>query len=81
MRVKITLDEDVYNFAAAYAAARSQSLSAAIGDLLRRAEQVPEVTSMRLKMSQHGYLIISGTGDTLNEAMVKTASEDRRVSR
>ncbi len=81
MRTSITLDGDVYSFASAYAEAKGISLSAAIGQLVRRAEQVPEPESgsARLKTSPHGYLVIAGTGDVLTAEMVKAASEDELV--
>lgn len=81
MRTSITLDGDVYSFASAYAEAKGISLSAAIGQLVRRAEQVPEPESGsdRLKTSPHGYLVIAGTGDVLTAEMVKAASEDELV--
>jgi hypothetical protein len=78
MRTSINLDADVYSFASAYAEAKGITLSAAISDLVRRAEQAPELgsASPRLKTSPHGYLVIAGTGDPLTPAMVKEASED-----
>jgi len=53
-------------------------LSAAIGELVRRAEQTPEPgsDSPRLKKSPHGYLVIAGTGDVLTPEMVKDTAED-----
>jgi hypothetical protein len=53
-------------------------LSAALGELVRRTEQVPEPgsDSPRLKTSPHGYLVIAATGDVLTPEMVKEASED-----
>jgi macrodomain Ter protein organizer (MatP/YcbG family) len=81
MRTSINLDPDVYSFASAYADAKGITLSAAISELVRRAEQVPEPTSdsPRLKTSPHGYLVIAGTGDALTLEMVKEASEDELV--
>lgn len=81
MRTSINLDADVYSFATAYADAKGISLSAAISELVRRAEQAPEPgrDSPRLKTSPHGYLVIAGTGDRLTPEMVKDASEDEPV--
>jgi len=78
MRTSINLDPDVHSFASAYATAKGISLSAAISELIRRAEQAPEPESGsgRLKTSQHGYLLIGGTGDTLTPEMVNEGSED-----
>jgi hypothetical protein len=42
VRTTITIDDDVHEFAAYYARARGITLSAAIGELIRRAENAPE---------------------------------------
>ena len=74
----VNLDPDVYSFTSAYAGAKGITLSAALSELVRRAEQVPEPgsESPRLKKSPHGYLVIGGTGDVLTPEMVKEVSED-----
>ena len=74
----VNLDSDVYSFTSAYAGAKGITLSAALSELVRRAEQVPEPgsESPRLKKSPHGYLVIGGTGDVLTPEMVKEVSED-----
>lgn len=81
MRMTVNLDADVYSFARAYAGGKGISLSAAIGELIRRAEKVPEAggDSPRLRMSPHGYLVIAGTGDAITPEMVKETSEDELV--
>ena len=81
MRLTVNLDRDVYSFASAYAGAKGITLSAAISELIRSAEQVPapESVSSKLKMNEHGYLEIAETGNVLTPAMVKKASEDELV--
>ena len=81
MRLTVNLDPDVYDFTSAYAGAKGITLSAALGELVRRAEQTPEQASdsPRLKMNEHGYLEIVATGDPLTLEMVKDASEDELV--
>jgi hypothetical protein len=71
----------VYGFTSAYAGAKGIALSAALNELVRRAEQVPEPgsDSPKLKTSPHGYLVIAGTGDVLTPEMVKEAAEDELV--
>ncbi len=78
MRMTINLDPDVYTFAHAYAGGKGISLSAAIGELVRRAERAPdlEASSGRLQRNEHGYLEIARSGHVLTPAMVKSASED-----
>ncbi len=77
----VNLDPDVYTFAQAYAGGRGISLSAAISELVRRAEKAtaPEGDTPGLKTSPHGYLIIAGTGSTVTSEMVKEASEDELI--
>lgn len=81
MRLTVNLDSDVYSFTSAYAGAKGITLSAAISELVRRAEQAPEPgdDSPRLRRSEHGYLVIAGTGNTLTAEMVKEAAEDELV--
>ena len=79
MRTSITLEADVYHFASAYAGAKGITLSAAISELVRRAEQMAEApvsTSTRLKTSPRGYLVRAKTGTVITPDMVKEASED-----
>ena len=58
VRLTVNLDPDVYSFTSAYASAKGITLSAAIGELIRRAERVgaPEDVSSKLRMNEHGYL-------------------------
>jgi hypothetical protein len=81
MRTSINLDADVHTFASAYADAKGITLSAAISELVRLAEQAPEPSSdsPRLKTSPHGYLVVAATGDILTPEMVKDASEEELV--
>ena len=78
MRLTVNLDPEVYTFASAYAGAKGITLSAAIGELVRRAEKVlgPGSDPSKPKIGPHGYLVIAGTGDALTPEMVKEASED-----
>ena len=81
IRMTVNLDPDVYRFASAYAGAKGITLSAAIGELVHRAERAPEPgsDSPRLKRNEHGYLEIAETDHVLTPAMVKEASEDELV--
>ena len=78
VRLTVNLDADAYTFTSAYAGAKGITLSAALNELLHRAEQIPEPAyiSPRLKINEHGYLVIAETGHTLTPEMVKEASED-----
>ena len=81
MRLTVNLDPDVYNFTSAYAGAKGITLSAALGELIRRAERAPQPgsDSSRLTRNEHGYLEIAKTGDPLTPEMVKEAAEDEFV--
>ena len=81
MRLSVNLDPDVYDFTSAYAGAKGISLSAALSELVRRAEQVPEIVgpSSRLRRNERGYLVIAKMGHGLTPEMVKEASEDELV--
>ena len=78
MRLTVNLDPDVYSFTSAYAGAKGITLSAALGELIRRAEHAPPLgeDSPRLTLNEHGYLEILETGDPLTPEMVKEAAED-----
>jgi hypothetical protein len=81
MRLTVNLDPDVYNFTSAYAGAKGITLSAAISELVRKAEHEPEPgsDSPRLKRNEYGYLEIAETGNPLTPQMVKKAAEDELV--
>lgn len=79
MRTTVNLDADAYDFASAYAGGRGITLSAALSELIRRAEQTPPVASGRLKINEHGYLVIAENGHVLTPEMVKEASEDELI--
>jgi hypothetical protein len=79
MRANVNLDTDAYSFASAYASAKGLPLGAAISELLRQVEQMPEPPlsgSSRLKTDEHGYLVVAKTGKVITPAMVREASED-----
>ncbi len=81
MRLTVTLDPDVYSFTSAYAGAKGITISAALGELIRRAEQAPHpgLDSSRLKMNEHGYFEIAAIDESLTPEMVKAAAEDEFV--
>jgi hypothetical protein len=81
MRTTINLEPDVYEFSAAYASGKGITLSAAISELIRRAEQAPEpgIYSSRIEVGPNGYLVIADSEHVLTPEMVKEASEDKLV--
>jgi hypothetical protein len=78
-RANINLDADAYSFASAYASAKGIPLGAAVSELLRRVQQIPDLpisASPRLKTSPRGYLVKAKTGKIITPEMVKEAAED-----
>jgi hypothetical protein len=78
MRTTITLDDDVHEFASYYANARGITLSAAINELIRKAESnpahVPE--HFEFERSPNGLPLLPRTGRTITSEMVKQLQED-----
>ncbi len=76
MRANVNLDNDVYAFASTYASAKGIPLGAAISELLRRAEQAPELSSSLLTTTGRGLLVKARGGRVVTPGMVKELSED-----
>lgn len=78
MRTTITLDDDVHEFAAYYANAKGITLSAAMNELVRKAETapVPEPKRYEFERSPNGLPLLPRTGRTITAEMVKQLSED-----
>jgi len=81
MRTTVNLDADVYSFASAYAGAKGITLSAALSELVRKAEQAPEPGNQypNLKLNEHGYYEVQDYGHPLTIEMVQQWSEDELV--
>jgi hypothetical protein len=78
-RANVNLDNDAYNVATAFAAARGIALGAAISELIRRTEQAPEAplsASPKLRKDQHGMLVVKAAGPVITSETVKEESED-----
>lgn len=76
MRANVNLDADAYTFALTYAAAKGIPLGAAISELLRRAEQAPDLPSSLLTTTRRGLLVKARTGRVVTPGMVRDLSED-----
>jgi hypothetical protein len=79
MRANINLDTDAYSFAYSYANAKGLPLGAAVSELLRQREQMPQppvAASPRLKINDMGYLVAAKAGEVITPEMVKKYSED-----
>jgi hypothetical protein len=76
MRTNLTLDDDIHQFAQIYAAAKGITLSAAISELVRRAQhaQLPPPEMRRSAIT--GLAAFPGSGRTLTSKMVREAESD-----
>ena len=75
MRTTITLDDDAYDFASIYARAKSITLDAAIGELIRNAESAPQ-PALDIRRSASGLPCFPPTGKVLTSQMVKDAESE-----
>jgi hypothetical protein len=75
MRTTVTLDDETHEFAAYYARARGLSLSAAINELIRKAERGP-VQEPEIVWSPEGIPMFPPTGQRITSEMVKQLEEE-----
>ena len=75
MRTTITLDDDVHEFASYYARARGLTLSAAIDELIRKA-QAPATPRVRYQTRSDGFPMLPPSGRTITSEMVKQIEEE-----
>jgi len=77
MRTSVTLDEDVHEFASSYAHGRGITLSAALNELVRKAETAP-APEPEIIYSPDGIPMFppSGNGRVITEEMVRKLEEE-----
>jgi len=81
MRLSVNLDPEVHEFLSAYSKGKGITVSAAINELLRIAEQSPNLGAApcsehgRVVMNEYGYLEVV-VNEVLTTEMVKEFSED-----
>ncbi|HTW62579.1 MAG TPA: hypothetical protein VMD55_12275 [Terracidiphilus sp.] len=77
MRTSVTLDEDVHEFASSYAHGRGITLSAALNELVRKAETAP-APEPEIIYSPDGFPMFppSGNGRVITEEMVRKLEEE-----
>jgi len=77
MRTTITLDDDVHEFATYYANAKGITLSAAMNELVRKAEKPPD-TEPLIVFSPEGFPMFPpiGNGRVITDEMVKKLEEE-----
>lgn len=74
MRTTITIDDDAREFAMIYARAKGMTLSAAVSELIRKAESTPSLQS-EIQWSEAGLPMFPPTGRTITTEMVKKLEE------
>ena len=80
MRTTITLSEQSHEFASYFARARGITLSAAIDELIRRAEAAPPAPLPAIEYSEIGLPMLPRTGKTITCAMVKKLEEEEEYA-
>ena len=75
MRTTITLDKDVHEIASIYAQAKGISLSAAITELIMKAQTTPEPRP-EIRRGRNGFPLLPRSGRTITSEMVRQFSED-----
>ncbi len=75
MRTTISLDDETHEFAAYYARSRGLTLSAAIDELIRKA-QAPAASRPDIRYSPEGFPMFPPTGRVHTPAMVKEAESE-----
>lgn len=75
MRTTITLDDETHEFAAYYARARGLTLSAAIGELIQKAQTAP-APKPDIRIGPNGLPMFPPTGRTITAEMVKKLEEE-----
>jgi hypothetical protein len=77
MRTSITLNDETHTFARYYAHARRLTLSAAIDELIRKAQAAPE-PKPEIVFAPDGFPMFppSGTGRVITNEMVKKLEEE-----
>jgi hypothetical protein len=76
MRTTITLKNETHTYASYYANARGLTLSAAIDELIRKAEAAPPPAPPEICYSPNGLPMFPPTGRTITSEMVKNLEEE-----
>jgi hypothetical protein len=75
MRTTITLDDDVHEFATYYANAKGITLSAAMNELVRKAETAP-APEPQIRRAPDGFPLLPPSGRVITSEMVKQLEEE-----
>ncbi len=75
MRTSVTLEDDTYEFVLCYSRGRGITLSAALNELIRKAETAP-APEPEIVFSPEGFPMFPPTGGRITSEMVKKLEED-----
>jgi hypothetical protein len=75
MRTTITLDDDIHEYAAIYADANGITISAAINELIKKAQAEPG-PEPQIRRGPNGLPLLPRAGRTITCDLVKQLSED-----
>jgi hypothetical protein len=75
MRTTITLDDETHEYACYYARSKGITLSAAIDELIRKAQN-PEPTKPDIRVGPHGLPMFPPTGRKITSEMVKELEQE-----
>jgi hypothetical protein len=78
MRTSVTLDDDIHELASIYATARGITLGAALGELIRKAQQAERSDSSSIEIGAHGLPVFRSRGRVITPEMVRKFQEDDR---
>lgn len=76
MRTTITLDDETHEFAAYYARVRGLTLSAAIDELIRKAQAPAKSPEPDIRRGPNGFPLLPPSGRTITSEMVKKLEEE-----
>ncbi len=76
MRTTITLQDETHEFALYYANARGISLSAAVDELIRKAQSAPRTPEPEIIHTADGFPMFPPAGGMITSEMVKKLEEE-----
>lgn len=76
MRTSIKLDDDVHEFASIYARAKGMTLSAAISELIRKAEAASPLQEAEILRAPNGLPMFPPTGRRITSETVKQLEDE-----
>ena len=75
MRTSVTLEDDIYEFVLCYSRGRGITLSAALNELIRKAETAP-APEPDIRIGPNGLPMFPPTGGTITSELVKRLEEE-----